>query len=203
MKGTSVTAITWSLCSAAYAPLLAVDLLCGNLRRQPFTFLLVQKNISLPCCVCLKTLPYTLQGENGYFHQAVDEYGVCQGASSFWRSLSHSLTHPIYIYTPILLEFSSPLFLYFSPGYSWTYSIVVGPPPPPPVLFPSLSSCLPQCSAVVMSWRWPLGRARGCNTGHGSCLCPPLVSCVAASGAACLPLLCCPTSGFHGWKVTE
>lgn len=149
MKGTSVTAITWSLCSAAYAPLLAVDLLCGNLRRQPFTFLLVQKNISLPCCVCLKTLPYTLQGENGYFHQAVDEYGVCQGASSFWRSLSHSLTHPIYIYTPILLEFSSPLFLYFSPGSSWTCSIVVGPPP--------LLSSFPHCllvshSAAPSSW---------------------------------------------------
>lgn len=84
-----------------------------------------RKSFPFPCCVWLKTLPCTLQGENGYFHQAVDEYGVCQGASSFWRSSSHSLTHPIYIYTPILLEFSSPLFLYYSPGSFRTCSIVV------------------------------------------------------------------------------
>lgn len=43
-----------------------------------------------------------------------------------------------------------------------------------------------------ISWRWPVGWARGCNTGHGSCLSYPLVSCVAASGAACLSF--CPPS---------
>lgn len=47
MKGTSVTAITWGLCSAACSTS-SSGLLCGNLRQQPFTFLLVQKIISLP-----------------------------------------------------------------------------------------------------------------------------------------------------------
>lgn len=106
MKGTSVTAITWSLCSAA----------CSTSSSGLFMWKPPPAAIYLPSGSekWLKTLPCTLQGENGYFHQAVDEYGVCQGASSFWRPLSHSLTHPIYIYTPILLEFSL-IFSYICP----------------------------------------------------------------------------------------
>lgn len=62
--------------------------------------------------------------------------------------------------------------------------------PPPLPSPPSTNDCLlVSHSAALSSWAEgsTSGGARGCNTGHGSCLCPPLVSCVAASGAACLP----------------
>lgn len=63
------------------------------------------------------------------------------------------------------------------------------PAPSPKFSYPvSPSLPLHSGSAVAgQSWRWLAGWANGCNTGHGSCLSSPLVSCVAASGAACLP----------------
>ncbi|KAG1947093.1 hypothetical protein F2P79_013040 [Pimephales promelas] len=41
-------------------------------------------------------------------------------------------------------------------------------------------------AAEVVERKVSCGWARGCNTGHGSCLSLPLVSCVAASGTAAL-----------------
>ncbi|KAK7124964.1 hypothetical protein R3I94_019129 [Phoxinus phoxinus] len=41
-------------------------------------------------------------------------------------------------------------------------------------------------AAEVVEMKVSCGWARGCNTGHGSCLSLPLVSCVAASGTAAL-----------------
>lgn len=90
------------------------------------------------------------------------------------------------------LSLSSSYFLLSAPTVSHTNSIAnyfISPslflPSPPPLSpsFPSfMSSCLSFHSGSAVGW------ATGCNTGHGSCLSSPLVSCVAASGAASLPL---------------
>lgn len=91
-------------------------------------------------------------------------------------------------------SFSSLCFLLSSPTVSHTESIAnyfISLPSFPPLSpsFPSfMSSCLSFHSGSAVGW------AMGCNTGHGSCLSSPLVSCVAASGAASLPL--CLSAGL-------
>lgn len=105
-------------------------------------------------------------------------------------SLSHSLVPPLSV--TLFLPF--PSIWAFCPSH--TGSIVIDFVSLSPSYSPSyfLPLCLPVFLFAAdqlmpaLSWRWPVGWARGCNTGHGSCLSSPLVSCVAASGSASLPL---------------
>lgn len=138
-----------------------------------------------------------------------------RSASPFWQSPCLIVfPAPFIIFTHVLLLFISshshipPLSLFFpfyhllSPAGCFINDCLTSflPPPLSPPFFPQ---CLPLHSgsaAVILSRGWPLGWSRGCNTGHGSFLSPLLVSCVAASGAACLHLrwFVCPPAAAAG-----
>lgn len=119
---------------------------------------------------------------------------VVSGVHGPFGTLSPSLSLFSISFCPILIPIllclvHFPLcFLLSSPTVSHTESIAnyfISLPSLPPLSpsFPSfMSSCLSFHSGSAV------GCAMGCNTGHGSCLSSPLVSCVAASGAASLPL---------------
>lgn len=87
----------------------------------------------------------------------------------------------------LLLTHISPI-LYPSPSFSLFYTQSV-----PLYLFCSKAA---EAGEMKVTCGW----ARGCNTGHGSCLSLPLVSCVAASGTAALSTS--ETEPSRSWNIT-
>lgn len=116
----------------------------------------------------------------------------------------HSFSH----HTTLLFALCSFLCLSHRIYCNWLYMPSL--PPSPPNFLP-LSFCFllqSGSAATLQSSRWLVGWANGCNTGHGSCLSSPLVSCVAASGTTCLSSTCVSslpsmmdwTAGIDGLK---
>lgn len=182
MKGTSLTAITWILCSAACSTSSS-----GLFMWKPFTFLLVQKSISLPMLRVAK---------DAALHSARWKWLFSSGRWWIWflPRCSFLLAFSVTLaYTPHLHlhPHSIKIFLSSFPiFFPWLLSDVLysssrihckwpSPPPPPPLLLSSLPHCLLVSHSVVPS-SWAEGghlagpgaatQDMGHASAHRSCL---------------------------------